>query len=133
MKLYSVKIRLSGSLYNEVRKDDVTAAEIAILRNFHGPDSVADIVETGDKPTNHDEERARLWQTYVGTDADASFGPDGGSKAKAKVLRDVLGHASTPLPLALPGKVEVAPAKPVRTRPAVKSGRAEDIAADLMA
>lgn len=37
MRLYSCKVRLSGSLYNEVFKDGVSAAEIILLQHAHSP------------------------------------------------------------------------------------------------
>jgi hypothetical protein len=46
MKLYSCKILLAGSNNNQVRKDNVTAAEIIMLRHIHGGDeNVTDIRE----------------------------------------------------------------------------------------
>lgn len=36
MQLYDCKVRLKGSLYNEVHKSGVSAAEISILRLIHG-------------------------------------------------------------------------------------------------
>lgn len=56
MQLYNCKVRLHGSLYNEVRKDSITAAEIAVLRIIHGQeggiDAVTDIEHTGRKNTS---------------------------------------------------------------------------------
>jgi len=53
MQLYNCKVRLHGSLYNEVRKDNITAAEIAVLKIIHGQeggiDAVTDIEHTGRK------------------------------------------------------------------------------------
>lgn len=53
MQLYNCKVRLHGSLYNEVRKEAITAAEIAVLRAIHGQeggiDAVTEIEHTGRK------------------------------------------------------------------------------------
>lgn len=43
MQLYSCKVRLAGSLYNEVFKPEVTVPEIYILKFVHGDDAVVDI------------------------------------------------------------------------------------------
>lgn len=60
MQLYNCKVRLHGSLYNEVRKDNITAAEIAILRIIHGgSDAVADIEHTGRKNSSMSDSAMR--------------------------------------------------------------------------
>lgn len=66
MQLYNCKVRLSGSLYNEVPKDEVTAAEITLLRVIHGNDGVADIVHKGEVERSDIEERGRLNFIYGG-------------------------------------------------------------------
>ena len=48
MHLYNCKVRLGGSLYNEVPKPEITAAEITVLRVIHGDDSVVDIEPAGE-------------------------------------------------------------------------------------
>lgn len=76
MRLFSCKVRLKGSLYNEVVKPEVTAAEIAVLRHIHGgADAVADIKPLGREavdrfedehttPRTSQSERARLMALY---------------------------------------------------------------------
>jgi len=64
MKLYSCKVRLNGSLYNEVPKSDVTAAEIHILKMLHGDDAVIGVEETGKNKATQAEERDRLEAIY---------------------------------------------------------------------
>jgi hypothetical protein len=75
MRLFSCKVRLSNSLYNEVPKINVTAPEITILRYIHGggggpeqalPDtaSVTDIKATGNVDRTSEAERARLQALY---------------------------------------------------------------------
>jgi len=101
MQTYSAKIQLAGSLYNEVRRDDLTAPEITILRRIHGRDAIVDI-----KPGKHiersdDEERARLAATYNAAlsknddvkSIDALLGPEGVPLAKT-----VRGVDSLPAP-----------------------------------
>lgn len=48
---YSAKIRLGGSVLNEVRKTDMSPAEVIIMRRIHGDDMVVDLVETQREPT----------------------------------------------------------------------------------
>ena len=43
---YTSRIRLNGSVTNEVRKTDMSPAEVIIMRRLHGNDAVLDIVET---------------------------------------------------------------------------------------
>lgn len=43
MQLYSCKVRLAGSVLNEVRKPEVTVPEIYVLRHLHGEDAVLEI------------------------------------------------------------------------------------------
>lgn len=64
MRQFACKVRLSGSLYNEVPKSDVTVPEIIILRTIHGGEAVADIVEIDAVKRTDAEERDRLAHTY---------------------------------------------------------------------
>ena len=65
MKFYQCKVRLDGSVSNEVSKINVTAAEIMMLRMVHGgSDAVVDIKETGDDHRTNEEERMRLRHEY---------------------------------------------------------------------
>lgn len=64
MRLYSCKVRLGGSLYNEVPKFDVTAPEVHILRIIHGSDAIANLEETGKNKVGQAEERDRLIEIY---------------------------------------------------------------------
>lgn len=66
MRLYSCKVRLSGSLYNEVARNDVTAPEVTILRALHGDDAVVGLAETGKNKTGQAQERDRLIELYGG-------------------------------------------------------------------
>jgi hypothetical protein len=64
MKIYSAKIRLSGSIMNEVRRDNLSAPEVILLRHLHGHDAVTDIVEVGGDRRAHSDERERLGDLY---------------------------------------------------------------------
>lgn len=64
MQLYNCKVRLHGSLYNEVNKEGVSAAEVTVLRVIHGHDAIADIVAAGKNDRDDDEEREHLQQVY---------------------------------------------------------------------
>ncbi len=68
MYRYSAKIRISGSVMNEVRRPNMSAAEIMILRQLHGNDAVVDISESekADKKADHGKERERLKRRYLG-------------------------------------------------------------------
>lgn len=72
MNLYKAKVRINGSLNNEVRKTGLTAAEIAILQRIHGKDAVIDVVEVGSVRKRTDRsERNRLAGLYpIGPSAD---------------------------------------------------------------
>lgn len=65
MRTFSAKVRLSGSLYNEVPKTELTVPEIIVLRALHGADSVVDIRDNG-APISRtaEEERNRLELLY---------------------------------------------------------------------
>jgi hypothetical protein len=88
MKLYQCKVRLGGSVLNEVPKFNITPAEIMMLRLLHGgDDAVVDIRETGeDRKRSNDGERARLRHAYASAIAKTErgqldpimqlFGPD---------------------------------------------------------
>ena len=66
MRQFACKVRLSGSLYNEVPKSEVTVPEINILRVIHGGEAVIDITEIDPVKRTDAEERDRLAQVYGG-------------------------------------------------------------------
>jgi len=88
MKLYSCKVRLHGSVADEVRKAEVTSSEISLLQSIHGDDAVLDVAEMSGKalnsiqnhpnfgkPRTEDDERDRLEQSYGATRVARVFGP----------------------------------------------------------
>jgi hypothetical protein len=94
MQLYDCKVRLLGSLSNEVRKRQVTAAEIAVLHRVHGADAVLDVKRVGEVKKRTDRsERARLTGIYRG-------GPDASGKNRLSgiaFIDSILG-VGAPLP-----------------------------------
>ncbi len=126
MRLYSCKVLLAGSRDNEVRKDDITAAEIMALRTIHGDDAVIDIVPGAMDKRSHAEERARLYRLYADPEA-LDF------KLKTERLNAVFGPSHNPLPVELPDSAPEPDEAPVRVSKPVKAGKAENVAADLTA
>lgn len=106
MQLYECVVRLGGSLLNEVRKSDVTAAEITVLRALHGGnDTVVQIKPTSTVKRDDYEERDRLNTVY------------GRALAKEQHLGSLdrlFGHETVPLPQSIRG---------VDSLPAPKTGR----------
>lgn len=94
MDLYSCKVRLDGSLDNEVIKHNVTAPEIHILASMHNGQGkhppVVDIVKTGTVNRSDAKERARLADTYT----HGELVEDRGSK----MITAMFGVAGVPLP-----------------------------------
>jgi len=132
MRLYDCKVLLSGSRDNEVRKTDVTAAEVMILKAFHGEDSVLDITPKGMDKRSHGDERKRLFSLYVGGAENENLG--GFQGERVKVLQALFGPSHNPLPVELPQAEsfvdDEADAKPVsRVKIPAKAGKAEDVAA----
>lgn len=64
MRQFSAKIRLNGSLFNEVPKSDLTIPQIIVLRVIHGNDSVLEIEEVAPVTRSASEERDRLQALY---------------------------------------------------------------------
>jgi hypothetical protein len=133
MRLYDCKVLLAGSRDNEVRKTDVTAAEIQILQAFHGHDSVLDIVKKQMDKRSHRDERARLFAQYVGAPETSALG--GFQKERAAVLQGLFGPASADLPVELPAKEDFADDAPApkRVKVAGTAKSAEDVAAAALA
>lgn len=118
-KVYSCKLRLEGSVLNEVPKNDVTAAEIEMYRALHGSDAVVNIVETGEKTSTDAAERERVKSKFINPMRDAP--PR--LKAKTEMFRNMFGHDTLPLPKGLEAAPEpedeveeVAETKPVARR-----------------
>ena len=96
-KLYSCKLRLEGSVLNEVPKNEITAAEIEMFRALHGGDAIVNIVEVGEKTASDAAERERIKAKFINPARDAP--PR--LKAKTEMFRNMFGHDTLPLPRAL--------------------------------
>jgi len=104
-KLYDCKVRLQGSVLNEVPKSGVTAPEIELLRALHGADAVVSIVDTGGiaevavsatkkRPRTDKEERDRLVAMFANPATTVAESAD----KKMRMIRDLFGHDRNPLP-----------------------------------
>lgn len=132
MRLHDCKVRLSNELANEVRKTNVTAAEILVLRALHGEEAVIDIVKKDMDRRSHAEERAHLWKLYVGTSEGEDLG--GFQKGRGDMLRSLFGAKHIPLPVELPEPevfADIDDEPVVRTVVPAVAGPAEDVAAAL--
>lgn len=112
MKLYSCKVRIGGSLYNEVRKSDVTAPEIVILKHMHGDDAVVEIEETGKNKLSQGEERERLIGLYADGLVSHSKAP---KTPPEQAFNDLLGRGV--LPDDIPGAPKAKPKAKVEAAP----------------
>ena len=65
MHTYSCKVRLAGSVMNEVRKTDLLAAEVVLLRFIHGEDAVTEVRNVGEIKLTQEEAKAHMMQNYV--------------------------------------------------------------------
>lgn len=96
--LYNAKLRLGGSVLNEVPLIEVTAPEIDILRVLHGgDDAVIEIKSAGSIERSHAEERARINQKYAG----GGENMENQAKKKLAMIRDLFGNDRLPLPTEL--------------------------------
>lgn len=103
MQTYDCKVRLGDSVSNEVRKTDVTAAEVMVLRAIHGEGAVSDIVKKKMDKRSHAEERKRLYAIYANPE-------DNNAETVAKkvaMIRNLFGHDALDLPVKLPEEPEV--------------------------
>lgn len=96
-KTYDFKLRLEGSVLNEVPKEGLTAAEVDMLRALHGADAVVGLVEAGEVSRSDAAERERVKSLFMNPLLD---GPPR-LKAKTEMFRDLFGHDSLPMPKAL--------------------------------
>lgn len=122
MQLYNCTVRLNNSLTNHVFKEDVTAAEIAILRHIHGHrteasgDPVVDIVafdwragpdDEDGKPTKYKVPKGTVRRTDTAEKARlAAIYSRLGESTGSDIVATVLGVAATPIPHVIEG-VEV--------------------------
>ena len=89
MRIYSATVRPAGDLHTEIFKENLTAAEIMVLRHLHGEDAVLKIQPMGERNVRHAEERARLVTEF------------GGETHGENVIRTVFGPKTVRLPTEL--------------------------------
>jgi hypothetical protein len=94
MDVYKAKVRLTGSMLNEVRREELTAPEILLLQRIHGGDAVLEIEKTGTAKVNHREERERL---YLGYRAAIN------NKTQTHFVEELFGPNHMDLPTSVPG------------------------------
>ena len=112
--LYSCKLRLGGSVLNEVPKIGVTAPEVEVLRAIHGSDAVLDLKFTGTVDRDFLAERERINDAYAGHAANV----DGQREKKLALIRNLFGNDRLPLPVALDEVVKEDDAKAAPARAA---------------
>lgn len=94
MELYSAKIVLGGSRDNEVRRSELTAAEVLILKQMHGQEYVTEVQLVGRIDRTQKAERVRL----------LGEGETPGLYS-VENIRKVFPSDMTPLPEALPAEM----------------------------
>jgi hypothetical protein len=120
MHLYNCKVRLSGSLYNEVPKTKITAAEIDVLRILHGDDAVADIEKSGNDP--------KLTDVGVKDHLHRVYGEALRKRENDRSILEIFGRRA-PLPKSL-SQLEAEPEEkpkrvPVKRKPVPKAAKPE--------
>jgi hypothetical protein len=99
MDIYKGKVRLTGSMLNEVRREDMTAPEVILLQRIHGNDAVLELEKTGTTKINHQDERQRLYLQYkTAVNVDA----------KRHYIEELFGPNHNDLPTSVPGAAVVA-------------------------
>lgn len=64
MQLYRCQIKHAGKPYTVIHKEDVTPADIVIMRQLHGTDAIANIEPTRESRDSAVKVRQRLKDTY---------------------------------------------------------------------
>lgn len=101
MDIYRGKVRLAGDMRNEVRRDDMTAPEVILLKRIHGEDALTELEKIGSTKANHQEERQRLYVKYP-----TAINVD----AKRHLIEELFGPNHADLPVSVPG-VAITPKK----------------------
>jgi len=68
MQLASAKIAIAGDVYNVVKKEGLTPAEIMLLKKIHGTEAITDIICDAEVDRTGVAELARLRNTYTARD-----------------------------------------------------------------
>ena len=99
MQFYDCKVRLGGNVMHEVRKENITAPEIMVLRALHGDDAVVEIVvKKFDKFAGNAKVRQQLYKTY----ADPETNNSEVVAKRMEMMRGLFGHDAVKLPETLP-------------------------------
>lgn len=110
MEAYSCRVRLGGSLHNEVLKPHVSAADVLLLRHIHGEDAVTDIKHVGplelEVPSFDDEKQRETFVRKRPTDRELrahltafyGTGEFDSSTSGSKMMQTVFGPPTVPLP-----------------------------------
>lgn len=64
MRLYRCTVNHAGNRDMRIHKEEVTAAEIVLLRRIHGGEAVNDVVATREAKRQQPKERERLAEIY---------------------------------------------------------------------
>ena len=94
MDFYKGKVRLGGSMLNEVWRDNMTAPEVILLRKIHGHDAVIELEKTGSRSLDHQAERQRLYTSYPSATNQDS---------KRHFVEELFGPNHVDLPTSVPG------------------------------
>lgn len=94
MDIYKGKIRLGGDMRNEVRKENLTAPEVILLKRIHGEDALTELEKTGSIKADHSAERQRLYIDYP-----TAINQD----AKKHLVEELFGPNHVELPVTVPG------------------------------
>lgn len=95
MQLASVIVRIEDNVNHAVPKQNVTPAEIIVLRHIHGENAVVEIRATGSKGISHQEEFQRLKTIY------GSAGAMSAEQKPGVVLDQLFPGAMKKLPVSL--------------------------------
>lgn len=92
MQICDCLVLIGGDIRNSVIKKNVTAAEVAVLRQIHGTDAVRDIKVIGKEVVNQDELREQLLLRYknVVTELFGRFGELPETLQAARVEDDLI-------------------------------------------
>lgn len=64
MDIVDCEVKLGGDNFNSVIRKEITCAEVAVLREIHGPDAVVNIWRKGDTRKSQREIREHLEMRY---------------------------------------------------------------------
>lgn len=87
MEIYRAEICIGGLLTNTVVKEEITAAEIVLLRRIHGDDAVRGIKSRGNKNREYAKEYDRLLRIYGRKKVESAF--PGASPVLPQKLADI--------------------------------------------